>query len=40
MAWHLGTGVRGGGTHPATRKAAVTDLIAAVHHAWINLQRP
>ncbi|GAA3821331.1 hypothetical protein GCM10022226_47030 [Sphaerisporangium flaviroseum] len=38
LAWHLGAGVRGGGTHPATRKAAVTDLIADVRHAWTNLR--
>ncbi|GLX02940.1 hypothetical protein [Microtetraspora sp. NBRC 16547] len=32
-AWHLGTGTR-----PATRQAAVTDLISAVHHAWRNMR--
>jgi hypothetical protein len=36
MAWHLDTGVRGGGTPPATRRAAVTDLLADAHYRWKN----
>jgi hypothetical protein len=38
LAWYLGTGVRGGTTHPATRTAAIADLIADVHNAWTNLR--
>ncbi|MCW2878387.1 MAG: hypothetical protein JWQ95_2487 [Sphaerisporangium sp.] len=34
LAWHTVTGKR-----PATRQAAVTDLIIDVRHAWRNYQR-
>jgi hypothetical protein len=35
-AWHLDKGA--GGSRPATRKAAVVDLIADVHHIWREQQ--
>ncbi|MFI6909784.1 hypothetical protein ACIBKY_51575 [Nonomuraea sp. NPDC050394] len=38
LAWHLGTGVKGGGTRAATRDKAVTNLISDVHHSWRNHQ--
>ncbi|MFI9553169.1 hypothetical protein [Nonomuraea endophytica] len=38
LAWHLGTGTKGGGRRAATREAAVTNLISDVHHAWRNHQ--